>query len=63
VRLGEVARLLALGHTNVEIAGVLYLSVRTIEQHRVHVFRKLGVRSRAALVQRIREELPNGSVA
>jgi signal transduction histidine kinase/DNA-binding CsgD family transcriptional regulator len=61
-REAEVARLLALGHTNVEIAAILYLSVRTIEQHRAHVFRKLGVRSRAALVQRLREQA-NDSVA
>jgi PAS domain S-box-containing protein len=46
----EVARLLALGYTNAEIAAALYLSVRTIEHHRSSVFRKLEVRSRAALV-------------
>ncbi len=46
----EVARLLALGHTNAEIAASLYLSVRTIEHHRANVFRKLRVHSRAALV-------------
>jgi DNA-binding CsgD family transcriptional regulator len=47
----EVAELLALGHTNTEIAAILQLSVRTIEHHRARVFRKLGVRSRAGLVQ------------
>ena len=57
----DVARLLALGHTNAEIAAVLYLSVRTVEQHRARVFRKLGVRSRAALVQRLDETPPLGS--
>jgi signal transduction histidine kinase/DNA-binding CsgD family transcriptional regulator len=46
----EVARLLALGYTNAEIAATLYVSVRTIEHHRAAVFRKLGVHSRAALV-------------
>jgi two-component system, NarL family, sensor histidine kinase UhpB len=46
----EVARLLALGHTNAEIAASLFLSVRTIEHHRANVFRKLQVHSRAALV-------------
>jgi len=46
----EVARLLALGHTNAEIAATLYLSVRTIEHHRASVFRKLRIHSRAALV-------------
>ena len=51
----EVARLLALGHTNAEIATNLYLSVRTIEHHRANVFRKLRVHSRAALVSKMRE--------
>jgi DNA-binding CsgD family transcriptional regulator len=50
----EVAELLALGHTNSEIAAILHLSVRTIEHHRARVFRKLGVRSRAGLVQALR---------
>ncbi|MGD9483495.1 AAA family ATPase [Streptomyces sp. TRM70308] len=43
----EVARLVALGHTNREIAEVLFLSPRTIEQHVAKVLRKLGVTSRA----------------
>ncbi|WP_432081398.1 helix-turn-helix transcriptional regulator [Streptomyces sp. WAC 04229] len=43
----EVARLVALGHTNREIADVLFLSPRTIEQHVAKVLRKLGVASRA----------------
>jgi DNA-binding CsgD family transcriptional regulator len=51
----EVARLLALGQTNAEMAASLYLSVRTIEHHRANVFRKLGIRSRAALVFKMHE--------
>jgi two-component system, NarL family, response regulator NreC len=47
----EVLRLLALGHTNPEIAALLYLSPRTIESHRASIQRKLGVRSRADLVR------------
>jgi PAS domain S-box-containing protein len=50
----EVAKLLALGHTNVEIAKILHLSVRTVEHHRSRVFRKLRVHSRAGLVQALR---------
>jgi two-component system response regulator NreC len=46
-----VARLLALGHTNAEIADLLIVSVRTVETYRAHLFRKLGVRTRAELVQ------------
>jgi two-component system response regulator NreC len=47
----EVLRLIALGHTNSEIAGQLYLSVRTVETHRSHIQHKLGVSSRAELVR------------
>ena len=47
----EVLRRIALGHTNVEIAEQLYLSVRTIETHRAHVQQKLQRSSRAELVQ------------
>jgi DNA-binding NarL/FixJ family response regulator len=47
----SVARLLVLGHTNTEIAGLLIVSVRTVETYRAHLFRKLGVRTRAELVR------------
>jgi two-component system, NarL family, response regulator NreC len=46
----EVLRLLALGHTNQEIASMLFISVRTAETHRAHIMRKLGLASRAELV-------------
>ena len=47
----DVLRLLALGHTNTEIAAQLHLSVRTIEAHRAHLQRKLSRPSRAELVR------------
>jgi two-component system response regulator NreC len=47
----EVLRLLALGHTNQEIAKMLYLSVRTVETHRAHIMQKLRLSSRAELVR------------
>ena len=47
----EVLRLLALGHTNQEIAQELYISVRTAETHRAHIMQKLGLSSRAELVR------------
>jgi DNA-binding NarL/FixJ family response regulator len=47
----EVARLLALGHANAEIARMLWISPRTVETHRAHVMRKLGLETRAELVQ------------
>jgi len=47
----EVLRLIALGHTNNEIADQLCLSVRTIESHRAHIQQKLGVSTRSELVR------------
>jgi two-component system, NarL family, response regulator NreC len=47
----DVLRLIALGHTNAEIAEKLFISVRTVETHRAHIQQKLGVSSRAELVR------------
>jgi two-component system response regulator NreC len=47
----DVLRLIALGHTNQEIAGRLFLSVRTIEAHRRHILTKLRLATRADLVR------------
>jgi two-component system, NarL family, response regulator NreC len=47
----EVLRLLALGHTNQEIAKQLFISVRTAETHRAHIMQKLHLSSRAELVR------------
>jgi two-component system response regulator NreC len=47
----EVLRLLALGHTNQEIAQQLYISVRTAESHRAHIMQKLRLSTRAELVR------------
>ncbi len=47
----EVLRLIALGHTSVEIADALHLSPRTVETHRAHISRKLEVTTRAELVR------------
>jgi two-component system response regulator NreC len=55
----EVLRLLALGHTNQEIAKLLYISVRTAETHRAHIMQKLRLSSRAELV---RYALDNGLI-
>jgi two-component system, NarL family, response regulator NreC len=46
----EVLRLIALGHTNAEIASSLFLSVRTVESHRAHIQQKVGLTTRAELV-------------
>jgi DNA-binding NarL/FixJ family response regulator len=46
----DVLHLLALGYTNQEIGAKLYISVRTVETHRAHIMRKLGLANRAELV-------------
>ena len=50
-RESEVLRLLALGHTNQEIAKQLFISIRTAETHRSHIMQKLRLSSRAELVR------------
>ena len=47
----EILRLIALGHTNGEIADELYLSVRTVESHRAHIQQKLRMNKRSELVR------------
>jgi len=47
----EVLRLLALGHTNHEIADLLFISVRTAESHRARIMHKLGLHTRAEIVR------------
>jgi two-component system response regulator NreC len=61
----EVLQLIALGHTNTEIAEQLYLSVRTVESHRAHIQQKLCLSTRAELVRYALEhdllDLANGA--
>lgn len=47
----DVLRLIALGHTNAEVAEQLYISIRTVESHRAHIQQKLRLSSRAELVK------------
>ena len=47
----EVLRLVALGHTNREVAAQLYLSVKTVETYRARAMSKLDLRTRSALVR------------
>ncbi|MBV9684315.1 MAG: AAA family ATPase [Solirubrobacterales bacterium] len=45
----EIARLVAAGRTNREVAAALHLSARTVEWNLSKLYRKLGVRSRTEL--------------
>lgn len=47
----EILRLVALGHTNREIATALDISVRTVEVHRFNLMRRLNVRNVAQLLR------------
>jgi two-component system response regulator NreC len=47
----EILRLIALGHTNAEIAEQLVISIRTVESHRAHIQQKLRVSKRSELVR------------
>jgi DNA-binding NarL/FixJ family response regulator len=51
----EVVRLVAMGHTNREIARELFLSPRTVEMHVGSILVKLGCRSRADAARRASE--------
>jgi DNA-binding NarL/FixJ family response regulator len=46
----DILQLLALGYTNQEIGRRRFISVRTVDAHRAHIMRKLGLETRAELV-------------
>lgn len=50
-REAEVLKLVALGHTNKEIAAELKLSVKTVEVHKANATRKLGFRGRIDFIK------------
>lgn len=47
----EVVTMVAYGHTNKEIAGILGITVKTVEAHKANLMQKLGITSRAELVR------------
>ncbi|MQY30352.1 LuxR C-terminal-related transcriptional regulator [Nocardia aurantia] len=51
----EVLALVADGHSNREIGRRLFLSETTVKSHLVHIYSKLGVKSRTSAVARARE--------
>ena len=46
----EILQLLAKGFTNKEISEQIFLSVKTVEAHRSKIYQKLGLKTRADLV-------------
>ena len=53
----EVARLVAAGLSNAEVAGRLFISQRTVTTHLQHIYARLDLRSRAALTRYVDQEL------
>ena len=51
-RQAEVLRLVAMGRSNTQIAGELFVSIATVRKHLEHLYARLGVTSRAAAVAR-----------
>jgi DNA-binding NarL/FixJ family response regulator len=47
----QVLRLMAVGHSNKEIAAELQISVKTVEVHKTNAMRKLGLRGRTDVVR------------
>jgi DNA-binding CsgD family transcriptional regulator len=51
----RVVELVVQGHTNREVADLLFLSVKTVAAHLTSAYAKLGVRSRTELAHRLRD--------
>ena len=47
----EVVKLVAEGHTSDEIAGMLFISRKTVDRHRANILEKLGMRDRVELTR------------
>jgi DNA-binding CsgD family transcriptional regulator len=57
----QIARLVAYGMTNREVAAKLFLSPKTIEYHLSQIYRKLDLRSRTQLASLMAQEMPETS--
>jgi DNA-binding CsgD family transcriptional regulator len=62
VREEEVARLVAQGLSNAEVGERLFISARTVGAHLQHIYRRLELPSRAALIRYVLEESPTAEV-
>jgi DNA-binding CsgD family transcriptional regulator len=62
VREEEVARLVAQGLSNAEVGERLFITTRTVATHLQHIYRRLELPSRAALIRYVLENLPAAEV-
>jgi DNA-binding CsgD family transcriptional regulator/tetratricopeptide (TPR) repeat protein len=62
VREEEVARLVGQGLSNAEVGERLFISTRTVATHLQHIYRRLELPSRAALIRYVLEESPTAEV-
>jgi DNA-binding NarL/FixJ family response regulator len=62
VREEEVARLVAQGLSNAQIGERLFISTRTVGAHLQHIYRRLDLPSRVALIRYVLEEAPTAEV-
>jgi DNA-binding CsgD family transcriptional regulator len=53
----QIARLVAAGASNREVAATLFLSTKTVEHHLSAAYRKAGVRSRTQLARVVHEQI------
>jgi DNA-binding NarL/FixJ family response regulator len=50
-REAEIVKLIAEGHSSRQIAGILTISVKTVDRHRANILDKLGMRDRVQLTR------------
>jgi DNA-binding NarL/FixJ family response regulator len=62
VREEEVARLVAQGLSNAEVGERLFITTRTVATHLHHIYRRLELPSRAALIRYVLEDSPAAEV-
>jgi DNA-binding CsgD family transcriptional regulator len=58
-----VARLVAAGMSNRQVATELFISIKTVQFHLTHIYSKLRLGSRTELAAYLREDVPEASVA
>jgi DNA-binding CsgD family transcriptional regulator len=51
IREQEILKLIAEGKSSKEIAGLLFISIRTVQHHRANIMRKLKIKKTADLVK------------